>query len=334
MDARRRWLVTHLPLAVLAAPLGAEAQGPPKTEAQKSARIPAVGIILTGTEPTLADVFRQALREQGHVDGTTIAVDVRSLEGDADRIPPALAELIRRPVDVLVVMNNDITVWAKAVAKTIPIVIVDAHDAVGAGFVASLTRPGGNITGGESFSPELDARRVEMLKQIVPALSRLALVYNPSDPGMASHLRHTEAAASKLGMKVRRVEARTAAQLDAGLASLAQDRPDALLPFGDTLVGGRMRAVIEHAASQRVAALYDSAVFAQMGGLIAHGPNAPALVTQAAVFVAQILKGASPAVLAMKQASKFDLVVNMKTARALGLTIPPALLGRADRVIE
>jgi putative ABC transport system substrate-binding protein len=327
MDAARRWFITQVPLAVLAAPVAAQTQRPTKT--------PTVGVVWSGTkaEP-LVDLFRQGLREQGQVEGQTIAVEARSVDGDPDGIPYALAELLRKPVDLLVVMNNDMAQWAKAATKTVPIVIIAAYDAVGAGLVASISRPGGNITGNESVAPELETKRIELLKEIVPAMARIAAIYNPGDPGMPSHLRHTEAAAARVGARVRRVEARTLPHLKEALAQLAQDRPDALLPFGDTLVATQMSAVIEFAASQRVPALYEVAAFARMGGLIAYGPNRPELIKRAAAYVDQIVKGARPGALPMQLPTKLDLVVNMKTAGALGITMPPALVSRASEVIE
>ncbi|HKF74137.1 MAG TPA: ABC transporter substrate-binding protein [Stellaceae bacterium] len=324
---RRRDFVT-LFCSAAAWPLAAAAQTSPK--------IPRVGFI-GGARPTetahVFEAFRQGLRELGYVEGQTIMLEVRWAEGRLERIPELVAELVRLKVDVLVAANSSVSLAAKNATRTIPIVIF-AGDPVGLGLVVSLARPGGNLTGLSYFNAQLNGKRVELIKELVPGLARLAVLRNPMVAIHAIFWQETEVAARKLGVVLQSLEVRGPEDFEAAFATAARDNAQALLPLDDPLTLGYGSRIVALAASSRLPAIYGFREFPDAGGLMSYGPSFVTLFRRAATFVDKILKGAKPADLPVEQPTKFELIINLKTARALGLTIPQSLLASADEVIE
>jgi putative ABC transport system substrate-binding protein len=244
------------------------------------------------------------------------------------------AELVALPVDVIVAVTNVAAFPAKQATRDIPIVVVAAHDAVGSGLVASLSRPGGNVTGSDSLAPGLDAKRLELLKQLLPAIGRVAVLYNPVDAAMRLHLGWINSAAEKLRLKILVFEVRQPTELESVFRALAQEHPDAVLTLTESLTYSHREAICAFATRQRLPGVFELKEFAYAGGLLSYGPDLHEMYRRAANYVDKILKGAKPADLPIEQPTKFELVINMKTAKALGLTIPQSLLLRADEVIE
>ena len=317
-------LAVSVALALLVAPPAGEAQ-PPK-------RIPRIGIL--GSAPSSWETFWPALREVGYVEGQTIIIERRWSEGRGERFPALAAELVRLQVDLIVVGTNEPALAAKQATSTIPIVMAASHDAVGVGLVQSLARPGGNVTGIDTMAPELGAKRLELLREVLPGASRVAVLYNPGDPAMRLQLRQTEVAAQTFGVKIRPVLVRTPDDFDGVFASVARDRPDALIVFTEALTFVHRKRIVEFAAKQRLPAMYEFREFVELGGLIAYGPNLRDLDRRAAVYIDKILKGTRPADLPVEQPTRFELLLNLRTARALGLTIPQSVLLRADALIQ
>jgi putative ABC transport system substrate-binding protein len=322
-------LVT-LTLSLLAAPLAAEAQ--------RAGKVPRLGVLVPAEppsyeEPNLA-AFRQRLRDLGYVEGQTMAVEYRYAHGVAERYRELIAELVRLPVDVLVVGSGPAALVAKSVTQTIPIVAVGAGDPVGSGLVASLARPGGNITGlslafGEGFS----GKWVELLKEVYPQVARVGYLYNPAS--MMSRTAHDlQIATQALGVTLQPLEVSELAQVDRTLAIMSQEGGGALIIMGDPLFFPHRSRLPELVAAHRLPAIYTFRVFVEAGGLMSYGVSLPDIWRRAATYVDKILKGAKPADLPVEQAMKFELVINLKTAQALGLTIPPTILFQADEVIK
>jgi putative ABC transport system substrate-binding protein len=309
-------------------PLAAGAQTPPK--------IPRVGYIAgssaTGTEHTVG-AFRQGLRELGYVEGQTIALEVRWAEGRSERIPELVAELVGLKMDVLVAGSSLAALAANKATRTIPIVMV-AADPVGLGLVASLGRPGGNVTGLSFFSEAIIGKRLELLKELVPALARVAVLRNPMVAAHATFWQETEVAARKLGVTLQPIEVRGPEDFEAAFAAATRGNAQALIHFDDALTLAHRPRIVALAASSRLPAMYGFREFPDEGGLMSYGPSFVVLFRRAATFVDKILKGAKPADLPVEQPTKFELVINRKTANALGLTVPPTLLAQADDVIE
>jgi putative tryptophan/tyrosine transport system substrate-binding protein len=309
-------------------PLAASAQTPPK--------IPRVGYIAgssaTGTEHTVG-AFRQGLRELGYVEGQTIALEVRWAEGRSERIPELVAELVGLKMDVLVAGSSVAALAANKATRTIPIVMVGA-DPVGLGLVASLGRPGGNVTGLSIFNEGIIGKRLELLKELVPGLARLAVLRNPVVAAHATFWQMTEVAARKLGVTLQPIEVRGPEDFEAAFAAATRGNAQALIAFDDALTLAHGPRTVALAASSRLPAMYGFREFPDEGGLMSYGPSFVVLFRRAAIFVDKILKGAKPADLPVEQPTKFELVINRKTANALGLTVPPTLLAQADDVIE
>ena len=324
------WLPAAVVLLLLTAPFAADAQPPAKV-----ARIGVLTLAVASSTP-LAEAFRQGLREHGYVEGQNITFEYRYAEGRADRLPALAAELVRLKVDVIVTESNVGALAAKHATQTIPIVMAVAGDPVKAGVVGSLARPGGNVTGLTLMHPELSGKRLQLLKEAVPKIARVAVIWNPTDPAAADFLRETEAAARSLGLKLHAIEARAPAELDAAFKAVARARPDAFftIPGGMFQDKDNMRRIFEFATKSRLPAVFSNRGYAEAGGLISYGSNFAANFRRAAVFVDKILKGAKPAELPIEQPTKLELVINLKTAKALGLTIPASVLARADQVIE
>jgi len=323
----RRAFVTGLG-AVLATPLAAEAQ--------QQGRTPRIGVLLGRLPGPFSEGLRQGLRELGYTEGRNIFVEWRSTEGKAEPVSELVSKLVQGKPDVIVTSSPQPSLAAKAATTTIPLVFIGVGDPVGVGLVASLARPGGNVTGLATFVPGgFTAKGAELLKEAVPHLSRLAVLMNPTN-AMHQLVVSTDlpAASERLHVTILPVEARTAQELDGAFETAARSRADAIWVFGDILTFTERVRIAELAARHRLPALYLSREHVEAGGLMSYGANLHDLGRRAATYVDKILKGAKPGDLPVEQPTKFDFVINLKTAKALGLTIPPSLLLRADQVIE
>jgi putative ABC transport system substrate-binding protein len=322
----RAVLAAALALGLLAAPLAASAQQPPG----KTARIGFLGDV----PPFLDEAFRQGLRELGYVEGQNIAIEYRSSEWKFERLPGLAAELVRLKVDVIVAANTRATEAAKQATSTIPIVFTVSGDPVAEGLVASLARPGGNLTGLATISPELVGKQLEMLKAVAPKVSRVALLQNPTQPSHSRAVRQAEDAARVLRVQLQVLKARTPSEIEAAFAAMRSQRADGVLVLRDAEFRAQRAQIVALAAKHRLPGMYGLREEAEAGGLMAYGASVPQLFRRAATYVDRILKGAKPADLPVEQPTKFELVINLKTAKALGLTIPPSLLQQADQVIQ
>ena len=331
MNRRNAGLALLLGLHVLgAAPLAAEAQQPGK--------VYRIGYLSTPTRESVErglDAFLRKLRELGWVEGQNIVIEYRWAEGNVERLPDFAAELVRRNVDVIVAPAGSAALAAKNATSSIPIVMIFPSDPVEIGLVASLRRPGGNITG-TTFTPgpEIFGRQLQILKETIPRAARVAILSNPADPSFALQVREVEAAARTLRMRLQHVEAKGPEEFDSAFAAMVRERADALLVNGtSTFLAHRVR-LAELAVKNRLPTMYSFRESVEAGGLMAYAVNMAAFVERAAVYVDKILKGAKPADLPVEQPTKFELTINLKTAKALGLTIPQSLLARADEVIQ
>ena len=325
---RRTFLTTVAGL--VAAPFTAEAEQP--------AKVFRIGILGTypPTAPEVAhlwEAFIQGLRELGYVEGQNITVERRFMEGKAERLPELAAELVSLNVSVIVAGGQPPPVAAKRATATIPIVMTNFSDPVGLRLVASLPRPGGNVTGLALLTVELVGKQLQLLKEAVPKASRVAFLTNPSNPGAALQLRDAKTAAQSLGLRLQVLEAQRPDELAAAFAAMTRERAGAVLLPGDSFFFYYRTQIADLAIKSRLPALFAPREFAEAGGLMAYGANIADLYHRAATYVDRILKGANPADLPIEQPVKYDLVINLKTAKALGLTIPPALLTRADKII-
>jgi putative ABC transport system substrate-binding protein len=324
----RRTFVTGLG-AVLAAPISAKAQ--------PTGKIYRIGVLINGSASVSAkrtEALRQRLRDLGYVEGTNIALEYRWDEGKQDRLPELAAELVRGKVDVIVTHGAGGRA-AKRATTTIPIVVAIVADPIGTGLVASLARPGGNVTGLSIVSTEGFAGKwLQLLKEAVPKLSRVAVLWNRANPGVASQVHEIEAAARTLGVRLQLLEFRGADQVESALTAMATTRPDGLIVPADTAVNQQRARIIAFAAKNRLPTIYAARETVEVGGLMTYAASQIDLWRRAADYVDKILKGAKPADLPMEQPTTFELVINVKTAKALGLTIPQSLLLRADQVIE
>ena len=329
MTLRTLGLSASLALAILALPRPAEAQTAPK--------IPRVGYVIPTTSTESRDYFeavRQGFRELGYVEGQTIALEVRWAEGRLERLPELVAEVVRLKVDVLVVGSTPGGLAAKKATTTIPVVMVGVGDPVRSGLVASLARPGGNLTGLSLMNPEISGKRLQLLKEVVPKVSRVAVLTNPGTQSHAFFWQETQEAAQKLGVQLQAVEARRPEDFEGAFGAATRGRAGALLVFDDGLFNGYRTQIVALAARSRLPAMYGPRHFPDLGGLMSYGPNFPDQWRRTAAYVDKILKGAKPADLPVEQPTRFELVINLKTARALGLTIPQSVLIRADHVIQ
>jgi putative ABC transport system substrate-binding protein len=322
---RRAFLGT---LGLLAAPLVAEAQ-----PAAKAARIGMLTLAVGPSSP-MAEAFRQGLREHGYVEGQHVTFEYRYAEGRAERLPALAAELVRRKVDVIVIESNVAALAAKRATQTIPIVMGIAGDPVKAGVVSNLGRPGGNVTGLTLIHPELSGKRLQLLKEAVRTLALVAIIWNPADPALVDYLPDTEAAARSLGLRIHAVAARSPMELEAAFKAVSDARPSAFFTFPGGLFLDNRTRIVDFATRNRLPGIFPSGAYAEAGGLMSYGPNLTATFHRAAEYVDRILKGAKPGELPIEQPTKFELVINLKTAKTLGLTIPPSLLLRADQVID
>ena len=322
------WRPVAAVLLLLIAPLAGDAQ-----PLAKFARIGVLTLAVAPSTP-LAEAFRQGLREHGYVEGQNLAFEYRYAEGRADRLPALAAELARLKVDVIVTESNMAALAAKSATETIPIVMAIAGDPVKAGVVGSLARPGGNVTGLSLMHPDLSGKRLQLLKEAVPRIALVAVIWNPTDPAAVDFLRETEVAARSLGLRLHAIEARAPAELDAAFKAVADARPSAFFTLPGGMFQDNQTRILEFAKKNRLPGVFPNRVFVEAGGLISYGPNLAASSRRAAAFVDKLLKGAKPADLPIEQPTTFELVINLKTARALGLTIPASVLVWADQAIE
>jgi putative ABC transport system substrate-binding protein len=278
--------------------------------------------------------FEEELRQLGYRDGQNISVEYRWAEGKEERLNDFAAEFVRRKVDMIVTHGVAATLAAKAASNTIPIVCFSCGDPVSTGIVKSLARPGGNITGLTIIAPEMTGKRLELLKELLPGLSRVAVLYNPTNPVSKPELQLTQSAGRLLRLQLDSIGITDPAKLEDAFATIKQEHVDALLVLSDAMFFGGRKKIAELAVADRLPAISFSGAFPKAGGLLGYGPELTALARRAAVYVEKILKGADPGDLPIEQPSKFELVINLKTAKALGLAVPQSLLGRADEVIE
>jgi putative tryptophan/tyrosine transport system substrate-binding protein len=303
-------------------------------EAQQPTKVPRIGFLAAISPAAIStriEAFRQGLNELGYIEGKTIVIEWRSAE--AGRVPGLAAELVRLNVDVIVTAGPLSTRPAEGATKTIPIVMAQDDDPVGNGFVASLARPGGNITGLASLSPELSGKQLELLKEIVPKLSRMAVLGTSTRPGNARSLRETELAAGAFGVKLQYLDVVGPKDIDTAFREAGMARADAVLMLVATGVTER-KQVVELAVKSRLPVISGRPELVEAGGLMTYGASINDLYRRAATYVDKILKGAKPADLPVEQPAKFELLINLKTAKQIGLTIPPNVLSRADRVIK
>jgi putative ABC transport system substrate-binding protein len=280
------------------------------------------------------EAFRQALRELGYVEGQNIVIEPRWAEGGYESLPALLADLVRLKVDVIVTLGGAATKAAQQATRTIPIVMTAVNDPLGSGLVSSLARPGGNVTGTSLMAPDVVGKQLQVLKEIVPKVSRVAILRNPDNPASELQLREAEAAAQALGMRPQTLEARVPQEIENAFAAMTRERAGALVVLTDAIFTNQRGQIAKLAAEKRLPAVYGHSEAAEAGGLITYSPNLFDLERRAATFVDRILKGAKPGDLPVEQPTKFELLINLKAARTLGLTIPPSVLARADRVIE
>lgn len=328
---KRRKLIVAFGAGVLAAPLASLVRAQDK--------VWRVGFLNPAAPDSRAltrlQAFREGMREHGYVEGKNLRIEVRWAEGRLERLPALAAELVALKVDAIVVGSTPATDAALKATKSIPLVMATSGDPVADGHAASLARPGGNITGLSSMAPELGEKRIQLLKDVFPKLSRtLAVMWNSAYYGMRARFAEAKSAAPKLGLGVRSVEVRDLDELESAFAAMRKEPPDALVLLADPFTGSQRTRIVEFAAARHLPAIYDAADFADVGGLMAYGPDQLAQYRRAAYYIDRIFKGAKPGELPIEQPSKFDLVINMKTAKALGIKFPQAILVQATRVIE
>jgi putative ABC transport system substrate-binding protein len=310
----------------------------PAVDAQQPPRVAKVGYLAATTRATVAhliEAFRQGLRELGHVEGRSVVLEIRTAEAGTERLPELARELVGLKPDVIVATSDPAIAAVKRETRTIPIVMAFSTDPAGTGFVASLARPGGNVTGLSTISPELAGKRLELLREVVPGLSRVALLWNPDARGNLLDYKETETLARSLRLELQSVELSSVEDLNRAFAAVTKGRAQALIVLsGNPVVVAKRSQVTSLAQRHRLPSVYSGREFVTYGGLMSYGPSVPDMFRRAAVYVDRILKGARPGDLPVEQPTKFELAVNLKTAKALGLTMPPPLLQRADHLIQ
>ena len=318
-----------LALGLLAAPLAAEAQQPVKVH-----RVGVLVLAPLNARPQQWEAFRQGLRELGYIPGQNIALEFRSAEGKVERLADLAAELTHANLDVIVGSGTPPVQALQKATQTIPIVMSNVGDPIGAGVVASLARPGANITGLSLLATELSAKRLELLKQALPGLVRAAVLWNPSNASVHLKVKETTAAARLLGLQLQSLEAQVPGDLEVQFQAAARARAEAIVTADDQFLSSQRVKVMSLAMHHKLPVASEFREFAEAGALCSYGPSLNDLARRTATYVDRILKGAKPANLPVEEPSKFELIINMKTAKALGITIPPGLLARADQVIE
>jgi putative ABC transport system substrate-binding protein len=328
MRLRTIGLFSTLALSLLTGPLPAEAQ-----QAGKAYRIGYLSPAFSSGTPARTEAFRQGLRELGYIEGQNIVIEYRFAQRKLNRLPDLAAELVRLKLDVIFAFSAPAVRALKKATTTLPIVTVSG-DPVRAGFVASLARPGGNITGLANLTPELVGKRLELLKEVIPQVSRVAILWNSVESSAGLRMRETQSAAASLGIELQPLEVKGLKNLEDAFSAMKKERADALVPLRSVLVMKQLQRIVELAAENRLPAMYDSRRFTQAGGLMSYGTLIADLDRSAAKYVDKILKGAKPADLPVELPTKFELIINLKTAKQLGITIPPNVLYQATKVIK
>ena len=316
---------------------GAAVGWPVAANAQQAAKIARIGYLNTNIAPHTREAFRQGLRDLGYVEGRNVVIEYRSAEGNLERLPALAAELVALKVDVILAPPTVAALAAKQATRTLPVVFIGAADAVTDGLVTSIARPGGNVTGLSSVASDLVGKRLGLLKQAVPGVSRVAVLWQPGTSGERTEkdmLKEAEVAARALGVRLQFVEARGLADFDTAFSEMTRARASALTVLGSAMFVTERRRLVDLAAKNRLPAVYSIREYVDAGGLMAYGPNFVDLFRRAATYVDKILKGAKPNDLPVEQPTKFELVINLKTAKALGLEVPPLLIAQADELIE
>jgi putative tryptophan/tyrosine transport system substrate-binding protein len=326
---KARIFVYALPAVILATIHLAEAQQPKKVP-----RIGYLGATSRSINPARIEAFRQGLRELGYVEGKNIVIEYRYAEGKLDRLPALAAELVGLKVDIIVMGGPAATRSAKQATATIPIVMAYDDDPVGSGFVASLARPGGNITGLSTLAPEISGKQLELLREIVPKLSRVAVLGNAIQPGNPQALREINLAADAFGVQLQYLEVGGPKDIDTVFRAASKGRADAVLVLGNPTLFSQRRQLADLAVKSRLPTIYNRPEYVEDGGLVFYGPSYIDLYRRAATYVDKILKGTKPADLPVEQPKKFEFIINLKAAKQIGLTIPPNVLVRADKVIK
>jgi putative ABC transport system substrate-binding protein len=304
-------------------------------EAQQASKAYLIGFLSTNPPETDAwDALLDGLRERGYIEGRNIVFERRFSEGKAERFLEFAAEMVRLKADIIIVTTTPAALAAKNASQTIPIIIPTALDPVGSGLVASLARPGGNITGLSSLAPELSGKRLELLKEVVPRMTRVAVLWNPANPANASVWKETQAAARALGLQLQSHEVRGPQDLQGAFALTAKARPDALLVLSDSLINMHRQQIVEFVTQKHLPSVFATTEGVMAGGLMSYGPSLPDRYRRTAYYVDRILKGTKPADLPVEQPTKFEFIINLKAAKQIGLTIPPNVLARADKVIR
>lgn len=325
-------LAATLIILVLAAPLGTAA-------AQSREKMPRVGYISPGSssDPLRLrrfEAFQEGMRELGYVEGRNISFEARWAGDTYERYPALAADLVRLKVDVIVALGGAATQAAQRATRTIPIVMSAATDPLASGLISSLAHPGGNVTGTSMMSPDLVGKQLELLKEVAPKVSRVALLWNPTNPGSAPQLREAQAVARVLGVRLQTLDARSPHEIDRAFVAMAKEQAGALVVLADAIFINQRRQIADLAAKSHLPAIYGMRDFAEVGGLVVYSAHLLNLHRRAASFVDKILRGSRPGDLPVEQPTTLELVINMKTARQLGLNIPPSLLARADHIIE
>ena len=305
--------------------------------AQQAKKVPRIGLLSPFTPADAAhwhEAFRQGLRDHGWIEGKNIGIEYRYAEGKNDRLPDLVADLLRLKIDVIVASVATDALVAKKATKTIPIVMASAGDPIASGLVNSLARPGGNITGLSQIAPELAGKRLELLKEVVPKLSRVAVLWRPEGASSPLAWEESQAPARALGLQLHSMEARSTNDFDKGFEEAAKAHAGALAVLPDPLFAGNLKRIADLAAKGRLPSIFHLGEFADVGGLMTYGPDRSDMFRRAATYVDKILKGTKPADLPVEQPVKFEFIINLKAAKQIGLTVPPNVLVRADRVIK
>jgi putative ABC transport system substrate-binding protein len=307
------------------------------TGAQSAAKVHRIGFLGNSTaalEAHLVGPFREGLRELGHFEGQNLVIEYRWADGKYERFPALIAELLAQKVEVIVTAGTPASLAVKKATMSVPLVVVGVGDPVASGLVASLARPGGNITGLTSIGEETEGKRWELLREMLPKLTEVAVLQNPENPSLLPTLKNMRVAAQTMGIRLRVSEVKSAGDLDETFQAMVRERPGAILVMGDRLFLHNRQRIMDFATKQRLPVLPVHPELVAVGGLMSFGASYPAMHRRAAYFVDRILKGAKPADLPVERPTKFELIVNLKAAKALGLTVPPSLLTRADQIIQ
>jgi putative ABC transport system substrate-binding protein len=306
-------------------------------DAQQAKKGPRIGFLSGATPAALSarvDAFRHGLRDLGYVEGKNIVIEYRYAEGKSDRLSALAAELVRLKVDIIATTGPASTGSAKQATATIPIVMANDDDPIGSGFAASLARPGGNITGLSTLSPELSGKQLELLREIVPKLSRVTVLGDVTRPGIRQALREINAAADAFGVQLQYLEVRDPKDIEIAFRTATKERADSVLVLGSAVLNSQRKQVADLAIKSRLPAIYRNLEFVEDGGLMAYGVNINDLFGRAATYVDKILKGAKPGDLPIEQPKKFEFIINLKAAKQIGLTIPPNVLARATKIVR